>query len=137
MIKYKFRVKLENLIKEWHLGSSAEAKYRLEAYKELLEYIDSLQEEPMNEDLETEFVLYLKHRFNIPQEGNKLKTNGWNPSPYDILDIAKHFAQWQALHSLEAIKGMEEQAFLAGVEAEQINKSFSKEELLNRLRNKQ
>ena len=136
MTKYKFRAKLENLIKEWHLGRSAEAKYRCEAYKELLEYINSLQEEPMNEDLETEFVLYLKHKFNIPQEGNTLKTDGWKPSPYDILDIAKHFAQWQALHSLETIKGMEEQAFLAGVEAEQTNKSFSKEELLNRWRNK-
>ena len=51
----------------------------------------------------------------------------------------EHFkdgAKWQALHSLETIKGMEEQAFLAGVEAEQINKSFSKEELLNRWINK-
>lgn len=51
----------------------------------------------------------------------------------------EHFkagAQWQALHSLDSIKGMEEQAFLAGVEAEQINKSFSKDELLNRWRNK-
>ena len=116
---------LENLIKEWQLGSSAEAKYRCEAYKELLEYINSMQEEPVSNDLEAEFVLYLKHKFNISQEGNTLKTDGWKPSPYDILDIAKHFAQWQALHSLETIKGMEEQAFLAGVEAEQINKSFS------------
>lgn len=105
--------------------------------KHLLSFIDSLQEEPVSNDLEAEFVLYLKHKFNIPQEGNTLKTDGWKPSPYDILDIAKHFAQWQALHSLETIKGMEEQAFLAGVEAEQINKSFSKEELLNRWRNKQ
>lgn len=128
--------KLENLIKEWHLGRSAEAKYRCEAYKELLEYINSLQEEPVSNDLEAEFVLYLKHKFNIPQEGNTLKTDGWKPSPYDILDIAKHFAQWQALHTLETIKEMEKQAFLAGVETEQINKSFSKEELLNRWRNK-
>lgn len=95
MTKYKFRAKLENLIKEWHLGNSAEAKYRCEAYKELLEYIDSLQEEPVSNDLEAEFVLYLKHKFNISQEGNTLKTDGWKPSPYDILDIAKHFAQWQ------------------------------------------
>ena len=95
MTKYKFKSKLENLIKEWQLGSSAEAKYRCEAYKELLKYIDSLQEEPVSNDLEAEFVLYLKHKFNIPQEGNTLKTDGWKPSPYDILDIAKHFAQWQ------------------------------------------
>ncbi len=57
--------------------------------------VKEVDEEPTNNDLEAEFVLYLKHKFNIPQEGNKLKTNGWNPSPYDLLDIAKHFAQWQ------------------------------------------
>lgn len=51
--------------------------------------VESLEEKEV--DLEAEFVLYLKHKFNIPQEGNKLKTNGWNPSPYDLLDIAKHF----------------------------------------------
>lgn len=50
----------------------------------------------------------------------------------EIENAFKAGAQWQALHSLETIKGMEEQAFLAGVEAEQINKSFSKEELLNK-----
>lgn len=54
----------------------------------------------------------------------------------DVFETFIAGAQWQALHSLETIKGMEEQAFLAGVEAEQINKSFSKEELLNRWRNK-
>ena len=106
------------------------------AYISDLFNLNNSQEEPVSNDLEAEFVLYLKHKFNIPQEGNTLKTDGWKPSPYDILDIAKHFAQWQALHSLETIKEMEEQAFLAGVEAEQINKSFSKEELLNRWRNK-
>lgn len=58
-------------------------------------FLDTLEEEPVSNDLEAEFVLYLKHKFNIPQEGNTLKTNGWNPSPYNILDIAKHFAQWQ------------------------------------------
>ena len=55
---------------------------------------------------------------------------------YEIECAFEAGAQWQALHSLETIKGMEEQAFLAGVEAEQINKSFPKEELLNRWRNK-
>jgi len=111
--------KLENLIKEWHLGSSAEAKYRCEAYKELLEYIDSLQEEPVNEELEEAANDYAH---DIVHD--------------DVFETFKAGAHWQALHSLETIKGMEEQAFLAGVEAEQINKSFSKEELLNRWGNK-
>ena len=31
--------RLESLCKEWHLHESAEAKYRLEAYKELLEIL--------------------------------------------------------------------------------------------------
>jgi hypothetical protein len=60
-----------------------------------------VQEEPVSNDLEAEFVLYLKHKFNIPQEGHKLKTNGWRPSPYDILDIARHFAQWQKEQLIE------------------------------------
>ena|GEM_PF-6189658 len=59
------------------------------------------KEEPISNDLEAEFVLYLKHKFNIPQEGHKLKTNGWRPSPYDILDIARHFAQWQKEQLIE------------------------------------
>lgn len=31
--------RLENLCKEWHLHESTEAKYRMEAYKELLEML--------------------------------------------------------------------------------------------------
>ena len=62
---------------------------------DLFAFMDSLPNEPVSNDLEAEFVLYLKRKFNIPQEGHKLKTNGWKPNPYDILDIAKHFAQWQ------------------------------------------
>lgn len=87
-------------------------------YKENLEAKEA-REEPMSEDLE----------------------EAANDYAHDLVhdDVFETFiagAQWQALHSLETIKGMEEQAFLAGVEAEQINKSFSKEELLNRWRNK-
>jgi hypothetical protein len=71
-----------------------------------------VQEEPTSNDLEAEFVLYLKHKFNIPQEGHKLKTNGWRPSPYDILDIAKHFAQWQKTKACEWLKEHEEHPFI-------------------------
>ena len=68
----------------------------IQAYKNVISFLDTIEvkevdEEPVSNDLEAEFVIYLKHKFNIPQEGNKLKTNGWNPSPYDLLDIAKHF----------------------------------------------
>jgi hypothetical protein len=104
-----------------------------DAYKIILSFLDTLevkeigvdlgdpqgdigvkwvQEEPVSNDLEAEFVLYLKHKFNIPQEGHKLKTNGWRPSPYDILDIAKHFAQWQKTKACEWLKEHEEHPFI-------------------------
>jgi len=97
--------------------------------KHLLSFIDSLQEEPVSEDLEEAAAGYAREQLRNPDY----------PTYNDEYEIECAFeagAQWQALHSLETIKGMEEQAFLAGVEAEQINKSFSKEELLNRWRNK-
>lgn len=83
-------------------------------YKENIE-VKEVREEPVDEDLEeaaNDYAHDLVHD--------------------DVFETFKAGAQWQALHSLETIKGMEEQAFLAGVEAEQINKSFSKEELLNK-----
>ena len=95
--------------------------------KHLLSFIDSLQEEPVSEDLEEAAAGYAREQLRNPDY----------PTYNDEYEIECAFeagAQWQALHSLETIKGMEEQAFLAGVEAEQINKSFSKEELLNRWR---
>lgn len=54
----------------------------------------------------------------------------------DVQKAVKLGAQWQALHSLDTIKGMEEQSFLSGVESEQIRKTYNKEELLNKWRNK-
>lgn len=82
-------------------------------YKENLEAKEA-REEPVSDDLE----------------------EAANDYAHDLVhdDVFETFiagAHWQALHSLETIKGMEEQAFLAGVEAEQTYKSFSKEELLN------
>lgn len=43
---------LQNQKKEWMLCQSSEAKYRMEAYTELLDFINSIQEEPVSEDLE-------------------------------------------------------------------------------------
>lgn len=88
-------------------------------YKENIE-VKEVREEPVDEDLEEAACEY---------------ADGENPTctcEECLIKTFKAGAQWQALHSLETIKGMEEQAFLAGVEAEQINKSFSKEELLNK-----
>ena len=80
---------------------------RISAFEDVKVFINHTLEvkevgkEPVSNDLEAEFVLYLKRKFNIPQEGHKLKTDGWRPSPYDILDIAKHFAQWQKEQLIE------------------------------------
>lgn len=51
--KEKIREEIERLLnKEWKWQSSTEAKFRCEAYKELLEFIDSLPEESASVDLE-------------------------------------------------------------------------------------
>ena len=79
---------------------------RISAFEDVKVFINhtlEVKEEPASNDLEAEFILYLKHKFNIPQEGNTLKTDGWRPSPYDILDIAKHFAQWQKKQEVKEV----------------------------------
>jgi hypothetical protein len=106
------------------------------ALKLVLSFIDTLEvkevkEEPVPKDLEKVFDKYSEELES--DYSNDMFDRG------DIFIACKFGAQQQALHSLETIKEMEEQAFLAGVEAEQINKSFSKEELeelLNRRINK-
>lgn len=95
-------------------------------YKENLE-VKEVRKEPVNEDLEEAAEEY------APDFSNSIASKAAVDA---VRDAFKAGAQWQAIHSLETIKEMEGQAFLAGVEAEQINKSFSKEELLNKWRNK-
>ena len=46
------KAEIERLKKEWDYGSSAEAKYRVETYKELIDFIDSLPKEPVISDLD-------------------------------------------------------------------------------------
>ena len=46
---------LESKIKEWRLGSSSEAKFRIEVYKELSEWLDTLEVKDANESLRTEY----------------------------------------------------------------------------------
>lgn len=96
-------------------------------YKENLE-AKKVREEPVNEDLEEAAEEY------APDFSDSVASKAVVDA---VRNAFKAGAQWQALHSIETIKGMEEQAFLAGVEAEQINKCFPKEELLNKWRNKQ
>ena len=42
---------IESKIKEWRLGSSSEAKFRIEVYKELSEWLDTLEAKEIGVDL--------------------------------------------------------------------------------------
>lgn len=50
------KVEIERLKKEFSYGSSAEAKYRVEAYKELLDFINSLPEDLKEQSLTVEDI---------------------------------------------------------------------------------
>ena len=50
--KERIVAEIKRLLNEWHSDSSTEAKYRHEAYTELLEWVFSMPEEPVTEDLE-------------------------------------------------------------------------------------
>lgn len=67
------------------LGSEKFDEGELYAYKQILQFIDSLPEEPVSEDLEEEYDKYFKaHETDIVL------------NPYtNCKDIARHFAEWQ------------------------------------------
>lgn len=50
--KEKIKAEIERHMKEYSPVQSSEGKYRIEAYKELLGFIDDIQEEPVSEDME-------------------------------------------------------------------------------------
>ena len=86
------RAEIERLKKEWRLCDSSEAKYRMEAYKELLSFIEALPEEAVSEDLErvaqAHAVLFKSELyFSLDKEQEKL----WIK---DIEDTFKEGAQW-------------------------------------------
>ena len=114
----KIRKEIERLIGEYRLSRSCEAKYRTEAYKELLEYIDGMSEFDaaiqegdevvVNEDgsrfnrsqLER-FIAKCKESeldFEINKWRNhyiEVKRLGCDLDLRDIEIVARHFAEWQ------------------------------------------
>jgi hypothetical protein len=66
--KSTIKAEIERLVKEYRLSNSAEAKYRCEAYGELLDFINSLQEEPVSEDLEEAADNYVGHAPEIDED---------------------------------------------------------------------
>ena len=89
--KSALAAEIESKIKEWRLGSSSEAKFRIEVYKELSEWLDTLEVKEV--DLEKEISNYLdNHNLNIQDGGRIVFNNGDTPNFLcDFRDIAKHF----------------------------------------------
>ena len=81
---------IERRKKEWSYGSSTEAKYKVEAYKELTEWLDTLEVKEV--DLDRDIRTYLTNHFNIYEDGVlQSKESGLPLRTYDIIKVAKHF----------------------------------------------
>ena len=80
---------IESKIKEWRLGSSSEAKFRIEVYKELSEWLDTLEVKEV--DLESEWVKYFENRGDM--------------ATVNIKHLAKHFFELGMAASNKAQKG--------------------------------
>lgn len=61
---------------------------RVEAFNDILKFIDSLQEEH-NEDLEEEFNRFLDEEEGVPRMWHSDEQMEWG------MDTARHFAEWQ------------------------------------------
>ena len=68
--------------------------------KSLLSFIDSMQEEPVSEDLEQEIEQYMNHNYYVDEEGIICDRN--HPKldfcEDKFKEVARHFANWQKNH---------------------------------------
>ncbi len=78
------------------LGSEKFDDGELYAYKQILQFIDSLPEEPASEELEEEIESYIKDSLAI-----KFPTTDKEQIKADIRYIARHFAEWQKQQMIE------------------------------------
>lgn len=108
----RIKSRIEKLLDVWKWHSSTEAKYRCEVYKELLEYINSLQEEPVSNDLEEA----------AKKAGQKYfpdKDNIWARPNYEAMAAENAFkegVEWQEEQCQKTIELAEDHAYLAGQE---------------------
>lgn len=119
MTDKEIRLEIESLYKEWRLHSSIEGKYRCEAYKELLEFIDSHPEEPVSEDLEEEIKKMQRHYRTIDEY------DGYPATIYasGIDYIARHFANWEKEKIInKACEWLEDNVF----SSEQLDRNYSR-----------
>ena len=92
--KQKIRAEIERRMKTceeaFNTCPSTAFGSRIDSYKALLSFIDSLPEEPVSEDLEEEIENYIKDSLAI-----KFPTTDKEQKKADIRYIARHFADWQ------------------------------------------
>ena len=84
----RIKAEIERQIKDYRLSRSAEGKYRYEAYRELLTFIDSLKTEPVSENLKDMAERY----------ATNIEKQCYNLTAYDkelIVDTFKTGAYWQ------------------------------------------
>lgn len=93
---------IERWKKELRLSTSCEAKYRREMLDDISEFIDSLPEEPVSEDLEE-------------ASKNYADNEEYGDDVYLAIKAAfKAGAKWQSKKEQDIIETAEEHAFLAG-----------------------
>jgi hypothetical protein len=86
-----------------------------EAYNEVISLLDSLQEEPVSEDLEVELNKYIKDHFTIDKEqldrfGIEEKDYMYSMDRSDMLALVEHFTNWQKTKEGSVSEDLEEAA---------------------------
>lgn len=96
---------LENNCVEKH--SKLDILGNITTLESLLQFIDSLPEEPASEDLEEEFYRFIDEEEGIPKMCNTRECIAWG------VDIASHFAEWQEKKSMQEFMEKAEEFFNA------------------------
>lgn len=101
--KQKIRAEIERRMKTceeaFNTCPSTAFGSRIDSYKALLSFIDSLPEEPVSEDLEEEMIRWHKEHFGNKRDWEK--TSGDYLTRKSQLDIARHFAEWKESQLME------------------------------------
>ena len=104
-------------IKEYLVGMAGAACYDAKTKKvikaNILPFIDSLQEEPVSEDLDMEIDYYLRELQSFKSEHG---IDCYTVSIEDMDEICRHFAEWQKEQDQSIIELAEDHAMFAGME---------------------
>ena len=108
-MKEKIKSEIQRLIKAYSPIQSAEGKYKVEAYEDLLTFIDTLKEDQVSNDLEEAATKYARKQLSNPDY----------PTYNDEYEMECAFeagAQWQKERDQFTIELAEDHAYLAGQE---------------------